>query len=151
MEGVVTSVSPDEVELTLDDGRPAVINRRNFANDNTDPSTVLSIGDRAFGAELSREDPKERVVLSRAWALKRMAWDKVMQAASLNETVSGRVVSLGSKGIVVDVGVRGFVPTSHLELEPVADLSPYLDQVLELRVLEADPQRERLVLSRRSS
>lgn len=150
MEGLVTSVTSDEVELTLDDGRAAVINRRNFASDNQDPSEILSPGDRAFGAELSREDPKQRVVLSRAWALKRMAWERIMQVAGLNETLTGKVVSLGSKGVVVDVGARGFVPTSHLELESVSDLSPYLGQVLELKVLEADPQRERLVLSRRS-
>ncbi|MDH3682705.1 MAG: S1 RNA-binding domain-containing protein, partial [Acidimicrobiia bacterium] len=150
VEGVVSSVSSEEVELTLDDGRPAVINRRNFGPNNEDPASVLSVGDRAFGAELAREDPKARVVLSRAWALKKLAWERVLQAASAKTTLTGKVTSVGAKGVVVDVGLRGFVPTSHLELEPVADLSPYLDQVLELKVLEADPQRERLVLSRRS-
>lgn len=150
VEGVVTAVSANEVELTLDDGRPAVINRRNFDPGDIDPSEILSVGDRAFGAELSREDPKQRVVLSRTWALKRKAWEKVTQVAGLNESLTGTVVSVGGKGVVVDVGVRGFVPTSHLELEPVADLSSYKGQTLELKVLEADPQRERLVLSRRS-
>ncbi|MEM7341367.1 MAG: S1 RNA-binding domain-containing protein [Actinomycetota bacterium] len=150
VEGLVTAVSSEEVELTLDDGRLAVINRRNFSPDGIDPTEVVSVGDRAFGAELTREDPKKRVVLSRAWALKRQAWDKVMQTAGLNETLTGRVISVGAKGVVVDVGVRGFVPSSHLELEPVSDLSPYEGQTLELRVLEADPRRERLVLSRRT-
>jgi small subunit ribosomal protein S1 len=150
VEGLVTSVSADEVELRLDDGRLAVINRRNFGPDNEDPTTILSVGDRAFGAELARDDPKKRVVLSRAWALKKKAWDEVLNAASLGSKITGRVVSLGAKGVVVDVGVRGFVPTSHLGLEPIEDLSPYLNQQLELRVLEADPRRERLVLSRRS-
>lgn len=150
VEGLVTSVTADEVELTLDDGRAAVITRRNFGPDNQDPTEVLSPGDRAFGAELSREDPKQRVVLSRTWALKRQAWEKVTQVAGLNETMTGTVVSVGAKGVVVDVGVRGFVPSSHLDLEPVADLKVYLGRTLELKVLEADPQRERLVLSRRS-
>jgi small subunit ribosomal protein S1 len=150
VEGLVTSVSADEVELRLDDGRLAVINRRNFGPDNEDPTTILSVGDRAFGAELARDDPKKRVVLSRAWALKKKAWDEVLNAASLGSKITGRVVSLGAKGVVVDVGVRGFVPTSHLGLEPIEALSPYLNPPLELRVLEADPRRERLVLSRRS-
>ena len=138
------------MELTLDDGRTAVISRRNFGLHNDDPTTVLSPGDRAFGVELSREDPRSRVVLSRAWALKRQAWDKVKDRADKGTTISGPVTSVGAKGVVVDVGVRGFVPTSHLELEPVTDLRGYLGQVLELKVLECDPQRERLVLSRRS-
>jgi small subunit ribosomal protein S1 len=151
VEGVVTSVSPEEVELTLDDGRAAVISRRNFGPDNEDPTTVISVGDRAFGAKLTREDPKKRVVLSRAWALKLKAWDVILEAAARNETVKARVVSVGGKGVVVDAaGVRGFVPSSHLELTSVSDLSSYVNQVLDLKVLEAEPLRERLVLSRRS-
>ncbi len=111
---------------------------------------MVSVGDRAFGAELVREDPKSRVVLSRAWALKRRAWEKIVEAASNNELLSGRVVSASKKGLVVDVGVRGFVPSSHLELNNVTDMSPYLEQTLELKILEVDPRREKLVLSRRS-
>ena len=150
LEGVVTSVSSEEAELTLDDGRTAVINRRNFAPGDLTPDQVLSVGDRAFGAELKRDDPKKRVVLSRAWALKKQAWDRVVEAAARNDTLTGTVTSAGAKGLVVDVGVRGFVPSSHLELEPVSDLQPYVGQSLELRVLEANPGRERLVLSRRN-
>lgn len=150
VEGIVTAVTADGVELTLDDGRPAVIHRRNFGLQDEDPSAVLSVGDKAFGAELAREDPKSRVVLSRAWALKRRAWEHVVQAAAENKLLSGRVVSASKKGLVVDVGVRGFVPSSHLELTTVTDMSPYVDQVLELKILEVDPRREKLVLSRRS-
>lgn len=150
LEGVVTSVSAEFVELTLDDGRPAVIHRRNFGLHDEEPSAVLSPGDRAFGAELAREDPKSRVVLSRAWALKRRAWERVVEAAEKHETLTGRVVSTSPKGLVVDVGVRGFVPSSHLELGPVGDIAGYADQSLELRILEVDPRREKLVLSRRA-
>ena len=150
VEGVVTQVSSDAVELTLDDGRPAVINRRNFGLHNEEPSSVLSVGDRAFGAELAREDPKNRVVLSRVWALKRQAWDKLAQQAKEGEIIRCRVVSASKKGLVVDAGVRGFVPASHLELEPVRDFEPYLSETLELKILEIDPRREKLVLSRRA-
>ncbi len=150
VEGVVTQVSSDAVELTLDDGRPAVINRRNFGLNNEEPSSVLSVGDRAFGAELAREDPKNRVVLSRVWALKRQAWDKLAQQANEGEIIRCRVVSASKKGLVVDAGVRGFVPASHLELEPVRDFEPYLSETLELKILEIDPRREKLVLSRRA-
>ena len=150
MEGVVTAVSPDWVELTLDDGRPAVISRRNFGLNDEEPSAVLSVGDRCFGAELAREDPKSRVVLSRSWALKRQAWEKVVAAGEKNELVTGKVVATSKKGLVVDVGVRGFIPSSHLELNPVSDLSAYVDQTLELKILEVDPRKEKLVLSRRA-
>jgi len=150
VEGVVTQVSSDSVDLLLDDGRPAVINRRNFGLHDEDPSSVLSVGDRAFGAELAREDPKNRVVLSRVWALKRQAWEKLTQHAKEGETIRCRVVSASKKGLVVDAGVRGFVPASHLELEPVNNFEPYMDETLELKILEIDPRREKLVLSRRA-
>ncbi len=151
VEGVVTAVTGDGVELTLDDGRPAFISRRNFGLNDEAPDSVLSIGDRAHGAELSREDPKSRVVLSRSWALKKQAWDKIVLASTEGKPLTGRVVSGSKKGVVVDVGVRGFVPMSHLELDPVTDLAPYIDQSFELKVLEVDAQKEKLVLSRRSA
>ncbi len=150
VEGVVTQVSSDSVDLLLDDGRPAVISRRNFGLHNEEPSSVLSVGDRAFGAELAREDPKNRVVLSRVWALKRQAWSKLTEQAKAGEVIRCRVVSTSKKGIVVDAGVRGFVPASHLELEPVRDFTSYVGETLELKILEIDPRREKLVLSRRA-
>lgn len=151
VEGLVTSVSETEVELTLDDGRFGVITRRDFSVDNSDPQTLLSVGDKTFGAELVREDPKQRVVLSRAWALKMRAWDEVTSARQTGDSVHAKVLSSGAKGVVVDTkGLRGFVPSSHLELEPIEDLEHYVGQMLELKVIEADPRRERLVLSRRA-
>lgn len=148
--GLITAVSSDELELTLDDGRSAVISRRNFDDANTDPSSVYNIGDRAEGAVLTRDDPKQRVVLSRAWALKKRAWERVASAAENNEVIAGTVVSVSKKGVVVDAGVRGFVPSPHLDLEPPPDLSPFVGQTFDFRILEVDVDKERLVLSRRS-
>lgn len=148
--GIITSVTSDEVELTLDDGRPAVVSRRNFDTKDTDPSSVYSVGDRAEGSVLTREDPKKRVVLSRAWALKKRAWERVAAAAENNDVLPGTVISVSKRGVVVDAGVRGFVPSTHLELEPPVDLSPFVGQTFDFRVLEVDVDKERLVLSRRS-
>jgi len=151
VEGTVTSVSEAEVELTLDDGRAGVIVRRDFSLDNTDPRSVLSVDDKAFGVELAREDPKSRVVLSRSWALKLRAWETVKQIHADSGTVTAHVTSVGAKGLVATVhGLRGFIPSSHLELAPPVDLPSYADQAIEVKILELDPGRERLVLSRRS-
>lgn len=143
-------MSADELDLTLDDGRPAVISRRNFDSNDTDPSSVYSVGDRAEGAVLNREDPKKRLVLSRTWALKKRAWEKVEAAAANNETLPCTVLSVSKRGVVADAGVRGFVPSTHLELDPPADLTPYVGKTFDFRVLEVDVDKERLVLSRRS-
>lgn len=148
--GIVTALSAEEVELTLDDGRPAIINRRNFDEAGTDPSTVLDVGDRAEGAILARVDPQNRVVLSRTWAIKKQAWDAIEAASEAHTVLSAKVTSLSERGLVVDVGVRGFIPSSHLSLEPITDLSSYAGQTIQVKVLELDVAKERLVLSRRS-
>ncbi len=150
--GTVTAVNDREVELTLDDGRPAVIHRENFDLAQTDPTTVMQVGDGAEGAVLSREDPKDRVVLSRKWLLRDRAWKRVTSASEDHSTLHCRVTSVSKKGAVVDVsGLRGFVPLNHLQLgedEPSPEL---VGQMVDLQVIAADRQKDRLLLSRRSA
>lgn len=149
--GLVQQINADEIDLTLDDGRPAVIHRRNFDAAGTDPTEAVTPGDRLEGAILSREDPKSRVVLSRAWAQKKQAWSGLETVASDKVVVTGTVTAVAKRGVVVEVhGLRGFVPSSHLELDPPTDVSSYVGQTLDLRVLDIDPAKERLVLSRRA-
>ncbi len=152
--GIITEVSTDEVELVLEDGRLAVVHRRNWATEAVkDLTTEATLGDRLEGAVLARVDPKSRVVLSRSWAREMAAWNRLEQAKKDSETLSLLVTERSAKGLVVDAfGVRGFVPASHVDLEPVRDLGPFVGQTLEFRVLELDssPRRRRLVLSRRS-
>ncbi len=149
LEGVVTAVNSEEVDLVLPDGRNAVIYRRNFGLNDEEPTSVLSVGDGAVGAELTREDPKGRVVLSRSWVLKKQRWETLEATAEESKMVSGKVISTNKNGLVLDVGVRAFVPASHVELQPVKDLAPYVGQTLEAKIIEINPSSERLVLSRR--
>ena len=149
--GKVTAVSSTEVELTLDDGRQAVIYRQNFDLAGTDPTTVLQVGDGAEGAVLAREDPKGRTVLSRAWALKNQAWEKVVAAADSGDILHCKIIGTSKRGVVVDVrGLKGFVPSSHLEIDPPKDLSTYVGEMADFKVLDADRGKDRLVMSRRS-
>ncbi len=150
--GTVTGVSPDELSITLLDGRPAVLARRHWDLHPVDDLTkVIEVNDLVEAAVLARDDPKHRVVLSRAWSLKTKAWDAVTKAAESHEAIKARVTSVSPKGLVVDVhGLRGFVPASHLSLDSKPDFSEFADQTVELKVLEVDQKKERLVLSRRS-
>ncbi len=152
VSGTVTAVEPDELSITLLDGRPAVLARRHWDLHPVDDLTkVIEVNDLVEAAILARDDPKKRVVLSRAWSLKTKAWDAVTKAADSNAAVKARVTSISPKGLVVDVhGLRGFVPASHLSLDSKPDFAEFADQTLELKVLEVDQKKERLVLSRRS-
>jgi ribosomal protein S1 len=150
--GIVTAVSDREVELTLDDGRPAVIHRENFDLAQSDPTTVLQVGDGAQGAVLSREDPKDRVVLSRKWLLRDRAWKRATSALADHSPLHCRVTSVSRKGAVVDVmGLRGFVPLTHLQLTDDPPSSELVGELVDLQVIAADRQKDRLLLSRRSA
>jgi len=150
LEGAVIKVTDKEVELKLDDGRPAVIDRSNFGLHNESPNQILSIGDKSYGVELKREDKKNRVVLSRSWALKKQAWEKIAKKVEDNKLFKGKVTEVRKNGIIVDIGLPGYLPASHLELEKISDFKKYLGQILEVKVIEADPKTDKLIVSRRS-
>lgn len=152
--GIATVIGQDEVELVLEDGRLAVIHRRNYAQTDTEDLTkVVSQGDRLEGAVLAREDPRDRVVLSRSWGIEKRAWERLTKASEENEAIECLVTGVSKNGLVVDAdGIRGFVPMSHVAIEPTKDLASFNGQRLEFKIIELDanPQKRRLVLSRRS-
>ncbi len=152
--GIATIITTDEVELVLEDGRLAVIHRRNYAPAAVeDLTTVITMGDRLEGAVLARHDPRERVVLSRAWAMEKRTWERLEAAAADHSALSCLVTGSSKNGLVVDVdGVRGFVPLSHVSLEASTELGSLVGQHIDLKIIEidADPRKRRLVLSRRS-
>jgi len=94
--------------------------------------------DAALLARLTPQlDPRER------------AWDRMMRAKSTGETLSATVTEAVKGGVVVDVGVRGFVPASQLGLSVPRNLNQYLGRTLKLRVLEVDRRRQTVILSNR--
>lgn len=151
IEGRVTQVDANEVVLEMDDGTAGVIGKRHLsANGQTVPTELLSVGDRVEAAVLVRDDPKGRLVLSRAWALKQRAWELVETAKSTNKPITGRVTGLVKGGLVVDVGTRAFLPASQIDIQHVEDLASFVGQDIEALVHEADRVNDKVVLSRRN-
>ncbi|MCP3854087.1 MAG: S1 RNA-binding domain-containing protein [Actinomycetia bacterium] len=148
----VMAVDAEEVEVELPDGRRGVISRRHLTSDGRDASEVVSVGDTVTAAVLIREDHRQRVALSRVWALKQTAWTDVVKAMEDHSIVTGTVRQVSTSGLVLDVGgVRGFVPTSQIgPMVEGDDITTWVGKNLDTTVIEADPDKERLVLSRRS-
>jgi len=144
VEVTVTAVHPREIEVKLADGRPGVIERADV-----EPELHLSPGDLVAAAVLARDDPRHRVVLSRSWARKQLAWERVEAAKASGETISGAVAKVVKGGLVVDVGVRAFLPASMVDEHPVADLATLVGSTIEVSVVEADRAADRVVVSRR--
>lgn len=147
----VSAVDSNEVVLDLPDGRKGVVNRRHLSIDGkADPTEVCHIGDEIEVAVLVREDRENRVVLSRSWALKQRAWQRVEESLANGTPLTGTVVEQVKGGLGVDIGLRAFLPASHIDLHHVENPSSLVGQELEVLVAEADRVTDKVVLSRRN-
>lgn len=142
VEVEVVSVSPEEVEVRLADGRTGVVPRREFTG-------AVAVGDRVPAALLARDDPRRRVVLSHAWARKQQAWDRIEEARASGTPVRGVATKVVKGGVLVDVGLRGFLPASLVSDVPGTDPASLVGTEVEALVTEVDRAADRVVLSRR--
>jgi small subunit ribosomal protein S1 len=89
------------------------------------------------------------VLLSHLRAHRRRAWEKVEKAAAENQTLSGKVIERIKGGLVIDIGVRAFLPASQIDIRPVHNLETWKDRDIECRVLKLNRKRGNVVVSRR--
>jgi small subunit ribosomal protein S1 len=90
------------------------------------------------------------VLLSHTRAHRRRVWEKIEKAYREHETITGKVAERIKGGLVVDIGVRAFLPASQIELRPVHDLEAWKDRDIEVRVLKLNRKRGNVVVSRRA-
>jgi len=117
---------------------------------NVDPREVISIGERVEAVVLNKEDDEGRLILSKKRAQYERAWGRVQQQAAENATVKGTVIEVVKGGLIVDIGLRGFLPASLVDLRRVRDLDPFIGEEIEAKVIELDRNRNNVVLSRRA-
>lgn len=117
---------------------------------NVDPRKVVSVGDRVEGVVLTREDENGRPILSKKRAQYKRAWTKVESIHKEGKSVKGTVIEVVKGGLIVDIGLRGFLPASLVGLRRVCNLHPFVDTDIEAKVIELDRQRNNVVLSRRA-
>jgi small subunit ribosomal protein S1 len=140
VEVAVVAVHPEEVEVRLADGRIGVIPRSEFEG-------RIELGGAIEAALLARDDPKRRAVLSKAWAERQRAWERVEAAATAREPLTGSVIKAVKGGAVVDLGLRAFLPTSLFPEDEPHDPKALVGREVEVLVLEADRASDRVVVS----
>jgi len=111
------------------------------------PEDVLSMGDEIDVFVIKVEDQEGTVLLSKRRADNRAAWEALERAKERGEVIEAQVTERVKGGLLVDVGVRGFIPASHVALNYVENLHKYVGQKLRLKVIELDRQRSNVVLS----
>ena len=149
--GTVVRVDRDEVLLDIGFKSEGVIPSRELSiRNDADPSEVVSVGEEIEALVLQKEDKEGRLVLSKKRAQYERAWGTIEDIKEADGVVSGPVIEVVKGGLIVDIGLRGFLPASLVELRRVRDLQPYVGKVLEAKIIEFDKNRNNVVLSRRA-
>ncbi|OUM95841.1 MAG: 30S ribosomal protein S1 [Firmicutes bacterium ZCTH02-B6] len=113
------------------------------------PQDVLRVDDNIAVQVLRVDEGEGTVVLSKRRADERQAWERLTAKFAAGEPVEGEVTARVKGGLLVDLGVRGFVPASHVDRTFVDNLEQYVGQRLRFRILELDRQKRNVVLSRK--
>ncbi|CAN5778686.1 30S ribosomal protein S1 [soil metagenome] len=151
VEGTVVKVDKDEVLLDIGYKSEGVIPSRELSiRNDVDPSEVVSIGDDIEALVVTKEDKDGRLVLSKKRAQYERAWGDIEKKKEEDGVVSGPVIEVVKGGLIIDIGLRGFLPASLVELRRVRDLAPYVGRSLEAKIIELDKNRNNVVLSRRA-
>ncbi len=149
--GSVVRVDRDEVLLDIGYKSEGVIPARELSIRNAvDPSEIVSIGDEIEALVLQKEDKEGRLVLSKKRAQYERAWGTIEEVKERDGVVSGPVIEVVKGGLIIDIGLRGFLPASLVELRRVRDLQPYVGKSLDAKIIELDKNRNNVVLSRRA-
>lgn len=151
VSGTVKTKAAHEIELDLGGDRIGVISQRYWGDDPAaDLTRECVLGEVVNAAVLVRQDHKGRIVLSRLWAMQQIAWVGIARASAANEAVTGTITAVVKGGLSCDVGVRGFIPSSLIDVEPVKNLQALVGRDVKCKVVEADQVSGRLVLSRKA-
>ena len=151
VEGTVVRVDLDEVLIDIGYKSEGVIPAKELSiRNDVNPSDEVAVGDRIEALVLQKEDQEGRLILSKKRAQYERAWGKVEMVMHESGTVTGSVIEVVKGGLIVDIGLRGFLPASLVELRRVRDLQLYVGQELEAKVIELDKNRNNVVLSRRA-
>jgi len=151
VSGKVVRIDKDEVLVDIGYKSEGVIpNHELSIRRSVDPSDEVSLGDEVEALVLTKEDQEGRLILSKKRARFEKAWRRIEAAAESGEPVEGTVIEVVKGGLILDLGVRGFLPASLVDIRRVHNLEEFRGQTLECKVIELNRSRNNVVLSRRA-
>ncbi len=151
LTGIVVRIDNDEVLVDVGYKSEGVIpNNELSIRKSVDPNDEVSLGDEVDALVLTKEDQDGRLIVSKKRARFEKAWRRIEAAAESGEPVIGSVIEVVKGGLIVDLGIRGFLPASLVDIRRVANLDEYKDTKIECKVIELNRSRNNVVLSRRA-
>ena len=151
VDGEVVKIDRDEVLLDIGYKSEGVIPSKELSiRHDVDPNEVVKVGDRIEALVLQKEDKEGRLILSKKRAQYERAWGRIEEVMQSGQTIKGPVIEVVKGGLILDIGLRGFLPASLVDLRRVRDLQPFVGTELEAKIIELDRNRNNVVLSRRA-
>ncbi len=151
VNGEVVRIDKDEVLVDIGYKSEGVIPAHELSiRRSVDPADEVDLGEIVDALVLTKEDQEGRLILSKKRARFEKAWRKIEAAAETGEPVEGSVIEVVKGGLILDLGVRGFLPASLVDIRRVHNLEEFRDQTLECKVIELNRSRNNVVLSRRA-
>ncbi len=149
--GKVVQIDRDEVLLDIGYKSEGVIPANELSiRKSVDPSDEVQLGEELEALVVTKEDSEGRLILSKKRARFEKAWRKIEAAAESGEPVEGKVIEVVKGGLIIDLGIRGFLPASLVDIRRVQDLEEFTGETLECKVIEINRNRNNVVLSRRA-
>jgi small subunit ribosomal protein S1 len=151
VHGTVVRVDKDEVLVDIGYKSEGVIPVAELSiRRSVNPADEVSLGDEIDALVMTKEDAEGRLILSKKRARFELAWKAIEAAAESGDPVTGRVIEVVKGGLILDLGVRGFLPASLVDIRRVQDLDEFLGKELRCKVIELNRSRNNVVLSRRA-
>jgi small subunit ribosomal protein S1 len=151
VNGEVVRIDKDEVLVDIGWKSEGVIPSHELSiRRSVDPADEVSLGEQVDALVLTKEDQEGRLILSKKRARFEKAWRRIEAAAESGEPVEGSVIEVVKGGLILDLGVRGFLPASLVDIRRVHNLDEFTGETLECKVIELNRSRNNVVLSRRA-
>jgi small subunit ribosomal protein S1 len=149
--GNVVRIDKDEVLVDIGYKSEGVIPANELSiRKSVDPHDEVEMGEEVDALVLTKEDQDGRLIMSKKRARFEKAWRRIEAAAESGEAVEGTVIEVVKGGLIIDLGVRGFLPASLVDIRRVPNLDEYMSTKIETKVIELNRSRNNVVLSRRA-
>jgi small subunit ribosomal protein S1 len=149
--GNVVRIDKDEVLVDIGYKSEGVIPAGELSiRRSVDPHDEVHLGEEVDAIVLTKEDQDGRLIMSKKRARFEKAWRRIETAAESGEPVEGTVIEVVKGGLIIDLGVRGFLPASLVDIRRVPNLDEYMGTKIETKVIELNRSRNNVVLSRRA-
>ena len=149
--GKVVRIDKDEVLVDIGYKSEGVIPQNELSiRKNVNTGEEVALDEEIDALVMQKEDADGRLILSKKRARFEKAWKRIEEAFESGVPVTGTVIEVVKGGLILDLGVRGFLPASLVDIRRVQDLSEYVGQELNCRVIEMNRNRNNVVLSRRA-